>query len=45
LDDIGATDLGDHEEDFSVFIYDPSAPNVIRTLKPNVAGAHYYWTR
>jgi hypothetical protein len=36
-------DVGAHIEDFAILVYDPNSPGELRTLKPNVAGAHYYY--
>ncbi len=36
-------DLGEHIEDFTIFVYDPNYPGETKTLKPNVAGAMYLY--
>lgn len=36
-------DLGSNIEDLSIFVYDPNLPNEILTLKPDVAGAMYFY--
>lgn len=38
-----AGDLGEHIEDFTIFVYDPNFPGETKRLKPNVAGAMYMY--